>query len=345
MFDKTKSVGKTAIPHILKSWMMLSAIILSTVAIFACNSEQTATESTASNSEASQDNSKVVAKWGDEVITESELNKFLDKQTRFNRYNITEDPEQLANNRKSALDELIGRRLVMAEAKKLGIGVDDAEIQKELDGQLEAMGRENMEQQLQELGLDIADVKSELVYSRLSESLFDSQLPPLPEITDDDIRAFYEDKKDEYFRLVELAHILIKTPEDGNEAGVQAARDKAMDLIKQINEGADFGELAKANSEDPGSAQKGGVYPPTPRGRYVKEFEDAAFSLAPGEVTQEPVRTAYGFHIIKTLSFKTLQFDEVKEQIKTNLPLIKKQEQIPVYIDKLRKEANVEVSL
>lgn len=94
----------------------------------------------------------------------------------------------------------------------------------------------------------------------------------------------------------EVQKYIAEHPEVGNE---EEKLKQAADLIKRINEGADFGELAKEFSEDPGSKDNGGLYEDISKGQFAPEFEAAALALEPGQVTKEPVKTSFGFHIIK----------------------------------------------
>jgi peptidyl-prolyl cis-trans isomerase D len=123
-------------------------------------------------------------------------------------------------------------------------------------------------------------------------------------VTPAQLQQYYSQHQDEYRipETVTVRHILIKTPApDANgkidQKGVDAARAKAEDIEKQLKGGADFADLARKNSEDPGSAQNGGLLPPLTRGRTVPEFEQAAFNTPVGQTTGV-IRTNYGFHII-----------------------------------------------
>src|ERR1017187_6235064 len=146
------------------------------------------------------------------------------------------------------------------------------------------------------------------------------------------LQQYYSQHQDEYRipETVTVRHILIKTPTpdaDGkvDQKGVDAARTKADDIEKQLKSGANFGDLAKKYSEDPGSAQNGGLMPPIRRGRTVPEFEQAAFNTLVGQTTNV-IRTNYGFHIIHVEAKQQARlkpFDEVKSQIE---PLIKQQQ-------------------
>ena len=102
--------------------------------------------------------------------------------------------------------------------------------------------------------------------------------------------------KDEIHAL----HILVATSDEEDEGGRSDgdARKKAAELLAQIKGGADFGKLAKENSDDPGSAQKGGDLGFFGRGTMAPPFEEAAFALEPGQVS-DPIKTNFGYHIIK----------------------------------------------
>jgi peptidyl-prolyl cis-trans isomerase D len=137
--------------------------------------------------------------------------------------------------------------------------------------------------------------------------------------TDADLLKQYSDNKDNYRtpERVNVRHILLKTT--GNAQQDAAVKAKADDLVKQLRatKGANFAEMAKKYSEDPGSKDKGGEYEGVVRGQMVPEFEKAAFSLKPGEIS-DPVKTAYGYHILTVLSHEQAQlktFDEVKAQL------------------------------
>ena len=150
-------------------------------------------------------------------------------------------------------------------------------------------------------------------------------------VTQADLQAYYNQHQDE-FRIPEtvtVRHILIKTPTPGADGkvdpkGVEAAKAKADDIQKRLKAGGDFAELAKKYSDDPGSAQNGGLLPPITRGRTVPEFEQAAFNTPKGQTT-DIIRTSYGFHIIRVedkQNARVKPLDEVKAQIE---PAIRQQ--------------------
>ncbi|HZQ24990.1 MAG TPA: peptidyl-prolyl cis-trans isomerase [Terriglobales bacterium] len=162
--------------------------------------------------------------------------------------------------------------------------------------------------------------------------LFDtSKLQAQTQISQPELQNYYDQHRDEYRvpEQVKVSHILIKTPLPGpdgkvDQKGVEEARKKAEDILKQLKAGAKFEDLAKKYSEDPGSAKENGSLGWIGRGRTVPEFEKVAFSLPKGQIS-DVVQSSYGFHIIRVddkqdAHMKSLA--EVKDQIE---PVLKQQ--------------------
>ena len=156
------------------------------------------------------------------------------------------------------------------------------------------------------------------------------------QVTPNDLRDYYDQHREE-FRVpeqVKVSHILIKTPLPGpdgkvDEKGVAEAQQRAQNILDQLKKGANFEELAKKYSEDPGSAKQGGSLGWIGRGQTVPEFEKTAFSLPTGQMSGL-VKSSYGFHIIRVdgkqeAHLKTL--DEVKDQIE---PVLKHQKALQI---------------
>ncbi len=141
-------------------------------------------------------------------------------------------------------------------------------------------------------------------------------------VSDDDAKAYYDANKDKFMEpeKIRVSHILVN-----NEA-------EAKDILTGLNGGADFAALAKEKSQCP-SKDKGGDLGLLARGQTVPEFEQAAFALQPGQLS-EVVKTQFGYHIIKVTEKqpgKERSFDEAKDQIKQTL-LSQKQKE---YFDSL----------
>lgn len=150
-------------------------------------------------------------------------------------------------------------------------------------------------------------------------------------VSDEEIRQYYEAHKNE-FEQVRARHILFSTRpilRDGNPPpDRETVRRKAQEVLRRARAGEDFAALAREFSDDPGSKEKGGDLDFFGRGRMVREFEDAAFALQPGQIS-DLVETSYGFHIIKVEARRIAPLDEeTRLQIEQTLRQKKIQERI-----------------
>ena len=153
------------------------------------------------------------------------------------------------------------------------------------------------------------------------------------DVNDDEVKAYYEKHKDMYSQpeAARASHILVSTEEEANE------------VLGEINNGLDFAEAAMKYSSCP-SKNAGGDLGEFTRGRMVPEFEEATFEMNVGEIS-EPVKTQFGYHIIKLVEKKEpkkLSFDEVKDQVKNQCVSVK---QNTMYLEKgieLKKKYTVE---
>jgi len=172
-------------------------------------------------------------------------------------------------------------------------------------------------------------------------------------VTDDDVKKFYNDPENvssfEQPEMVRASHILLMTQDPDTHQPMpedkKAAKKKQMeDILKQAKSGADFGELAKKYSEDPGSKDKGGEYT-FPRGQMMPEFEKTAFSLKTNEIS-DIIETSYGYHIIKLsekIPAKKVDLDKVKDSIKNFLVKKEIDKHAPQFIASLVKDANIQI--
>ena len=139
------------------------------------------------------------------------------------------------------------------------------------------------------------------------------------QVTEDKLRAYYQEHADE-FQVPEerkVRHILISVTETADDSVVKAAEDKALSLHQRLLEGESFDELAKEFSDDPGSAEQGGDVGWITRGLMAEAFEETAYSLEAGNVS-EPVRTPFGFHLIQVTEIKSGGaggFEELQDKI------------------------------
>ena len=139
------------------------------------------------------------------------------------------------------------------------------------------------------------------------------------------MQKYYDEHKKDYYKdEVKASHILISTVDDNgkqlSEAKKKEAKKKAEEVLKKAKSGEEFSELAKEYSDDQGSAENGGDLGYFTKGQMVQPFEEAAFSLKPGEISGI-VESQYGYHIIKVYDKidEQLPFNDVKDKIKNTL--------------------------
>lgn len=152
-------------------------------------------------------------------------------------------------------------------------------------------------------------------YVMLSAETLSQQI----KVSTEDAQHYYEQNKARYTTREQrrASHILINAPASASQADKQAARAKAEALLKQLREGGDFAALAKAQSQDPGSAQEGGDLGFFTPDMMVKPFSDAAFALKKGEIS-DIVESEFGFHIIRLTDVKegsVRPFEAVRAEI------------------------------
>ncbi len=152
------------------------------------------------------------------------------------------------------------------------------------------------------------------------------------DVTEQELQDWYESHKSRYTHeeQVHARHILLKVPQDADEAAEEEIRSKIGEIRQEIVDGLDFAEAAKKYSEDPGSAERGGDLGFFGKRSMVPEFSETAFSLEEGELS-EPVRTQYGFHLIKVEEKKeasTEEFSEVRDEVEN---LVKRQKARDVF--------------
>jgi peptidyl-prolyl cis-trans isomerase D len=161
------------------------------------------------------------------------------------------------------------------------------------------------------------------------------------------VQSYYDGHKQQFTvpDRVHAAHILI-SPKPGKDGKPDdaAAKAKAEDILNKVKAGGDFAALAKANSDDPGSAAQGGDLGFQPRGTFVPEFDKAAFALNPGQIS-DLVHTSFGYHIIKTIEKQPSHqqpLDEVRAQIESTLRQQKAQQAVNKYVDQVQSDVKSE---
>ncbi len=155
------------------------------------------------------------------------------------------------------------------------------------------------------------------------EYLSKEVLPKVKPVSDKEVKTYYESHKKEFVnpKAIHARHILIPVSQNASPEEVQAALKKAEMIRKKALKGENFAKLAQKYSADPGTKDKGGDLGFFTKGQMIEDFEKAAFALKPGQISK-PIRTAFGFHIIKVEEVRPAtqkSFAEVKDQIREQL--------------------------
>ncbi len=266
---------------------------------------------------------RIVAIVDENIILQSELNQFAYTYAVQSKIDISKNPEAFAALREKILDELIIQKVLLVKAKEDSIEVDARQIDSMLDEQIKGMVRQvGSEKKLEdELGMSMRKIRNrfrEQIEERaLVENLKSKKLATIS-VGKGEIEEFYKTMKDSLPRVeesVNLSHILVSVSAGGD------AREKALAKIKEVQQkleaGESFEKLAQEYSDDP-SGSRGGDLGFIQRGDLVVPYEEAAFALEIGQIS-DIVETEFGFHIIKLE-------DRLGEKIRTRHILV----QVPI---------------
>lgn len=251
--------------------------------------------------------------------------------------------------RKLKLNQLITSELLAQEAKNRDLEVSAEETNEIFDQQVNAIKQQNklsddqLEQAIKQQGFESMDqYKAMFIKNNMDGFLINKLREDViadVNVTDQEAKEYYDNNQEQY-KVAEqkkVSHILFDD------------QAKAEEVLAEIKAGADFTEIAKENSTGP-SAENGGelgFIAVNDRG-YDKTFRDAAMKLSVGEVSSEPVKTKYGYHIIKVTDKKEAgmkDFSDVKDSIKTQLESKKQNQEWSDFVESLRDQAEIEINL
>jgi|LSQX01.2.fsa_nt_gb foldase protein PrsA len=260
------------------------------------------------------DTSEAVARVDGEVITKDELYDFMVRQTG-----------------QEALDNLIVKKIIELEASDQNLEVSEDEIDQEVEELAEQYGGKNaMIQALAMYNIDLEQVREDVAVNIKLEKL----LSPRIEITDEEVQAYFAANQEAYAveEQIKVSHILVDSEEEAQE------------IRTQLTQGEDFSDLAKERSTDPGSKDQGGELGMVGKGEMVEEFEQAAFALQPGQIS-DPVKSEYGYHIIKVherTAARPGTLQENQTEIRETLLLQKMDSEYPAWLDEQYEKHPVE---
>lgn len=262
-----------------------------------------------------------IAKVNGVAIDGAQFHNEIKKITQGGARTIPED--RLAKIRENILNRLIEEELLAQEIRKQDIQVTPEELAAEFEKyKARFKGEEQFQNYLKHGKTTVEEIQKRLTASLALTKLL-VKMGKL-EVTDEDVRKTYDTGIKMYTEpeQVHAMHLLVKASENAPADQIAAAEKKVNEAMAKLKKGEDFAAVVAEFSEDVMSKEKGGDLGFFRRGVMVPKFEEAAFALKPGQMTQEPVRTPFGFHIIKVLERKDERvrpLEEVAEQIRESL--------------------------
>jgi peptidyl-prolyl cis-trans isomerase C len=248
---------------------------------------------------------------------------------------------------RGVLDDIIAMRLLSAELKARGLEVE----RKELDAAMGEMRRRfpndaAYRRALAEQKMTAEQLRERTRSTLLINRLLEQEVGAAIQVSPAEIAKFYEENPSRFQQpeAVRLSHILIGVPQGAPAEQRNAARARAAELAKRAREGANFAALAKAHSND-ASRERGGDLGFVVRGQAQPPFEQAAFALAPGDVS-DPVETIYGFHVIKGGEKRPAQkvpFGQAAAQVEEYLLEQRRQDKAREFVQQLKARGKVEI--
>jgi peptidyl-prolyl cis-trans isomerase C len=291
---------------------------------------------------------EVVARVNGEDIKKAEFERMLhtlEQQAQQGGQPIP--PERRAEFVRGALDRYVTYKLLSQESKTRGVNVTDAEIDAKVAELKKQFPTEDAFQKaLKERGMTLDSLKQDAKIDLSVNKVMDAEVSSTPGPSDQEAKDFYDKNPDKFKQdeSVRASHILIRVDDKADAATKKKARAEIDAVLKQARGGADFAKLAQEHSQD-GSAAQGGDLNYFSHGQMVAPFEQAAFALKPGQIS-DVVTTPFGYHIIKVTDRKparTITFEEASPRIKEYLGEQKKQQHAEAFIEGLKKKSKIEV--
>lgn len=291
----------------------------------------------------------VVATIGAETITGEELQEAMARM-RPRGAPGGAPPPMSEEQQRQLVDSLVKRKILTLLAGQSTNAVEDAEVERVFEEQKTRFDtQEKFAAYLDQTGFTEEGLKKAIREDLTLRAYIDEATKDAVAVTDEEIAETYETFKasgrlERPQETVDVSHILVRV--EGEDEAAWSTGKETIDAARaRVVGGEDFAAVAKDVSDDPGSAQRGGSYPETPRGKMVPEFEERMFTLPVGEVS-EPFRTQFGWHVL-TVTAKhepgAMTLADVEESLRGRLSNKKKQEAVEKLISDARAGLNIQI--
>jgi peptidyl-prolyl cis-trans isomerase C len=249
---------------------------------------------------------------------------------------------------RSVIDQLVAFHLIAQEARAKKLNATDADVQARILQIIQGFPNEDaFKQGIAAQGMTLDNLRAQTRSSLEVSKFIDAEVNAAIAVPDAEVEGFYQQNLERFKQgeTVHAAHILIGVPQGATIAQKADAKTRAQAALKQVKSGTPFEEVAKARSQDPGSAPNGGDLGFFPKGQMTPAFEQAAFTLKPGAVSGL-VETPFGFHIIKMIEKRpprTAPLAEVGGQIKQFLEQGQREKKLDEFVTGAKGKAKIEI--
>jgi peptidyl-prolyl cis-trans isomerase SurA len=290
---------------------------------------------------------EIVARVNDQIISRSDYDramKELDDEARQHGATM----QQISEAHKDLLRNLIDQQLWLSKGKELGVTGETELINRlnEIRKQYNLATLEDLEKAAHDEGVSFEDFKANIRNQIITQQVMRDEVSRHISFTPGEVQRYYDQHKQNYNQpeSVKLSEILVATPAEADDAAIAAAKAKADDIVAKVKGGADFAELARTSSEGQ-TAAEGGDMGSFKRGQLAPVFEDAAFALKTGGVT-DPIRTRQGFVIFKVVQHSpggVPEYKAVEQQVEQDYYDSKMEPAVRDYLTKMREDAYIDI--
>ena len=293
--------------------------------------------------------SKVVATVNGTIITSNQLLSKVNEKLPLITVHQRISEKRFKEINDQVLDQLIEEELLVQEAERRGLQIKTKELEKQINFMKKMYpSQKQFEKELSKTGMSYQQWVKKIRRRLLIRKLWKIAVTDKVHTNDKDVKEYYLKNKKKFYLPDQLrvAHILITVEPGAMEAGWRAGLAKATDIYKQLVKGADFTRLAKKYSADSTTAANGGDLGWRHVGQLMPELDNVAKTLSVGQISK-PVRTIYGYHILKLigkkqgkqLSFREIDRESLKKRLqKKRIEILGKK-----FISGLKKQATIRI--
>lgn len=292
---------------------------------------------------------EVIARIGEETITRAEFQEAIESTERAMQAHAQSQGQQLNGGalnpqmKAQILDNLVNEQILIELAEEAGVTVPENELDERITALKQGRTPEQWAEGLRSQGVSEEELRERIGRRLLIQEYVESATTDI-EVPDAEVQKAYDELKEqgvlEKPKTADVSHILVRA--QGDEAKWDEAKKKIDDARKRVTDGGeDFEAVMNEVSEDPG----GGVYPDTPEGAMVPEFDKAMFEIELNKVS-DPIRTQFGWHILKVTERSeagTATLEEIEDRLREQLEMQKRQEWVETKLESARSELKVEV--